>query len=210
MKKNIFLNGFMSPIGKALAAKFKSNGYYVYGGDISEDYEGVCDRSLRFDINQFVTDAAYRIRFSQIFEELMPSVDVLINTGTDIKLSTLERIDLGNWQEALNVSLTGPLLLCKLLLQKLESKSGSIINISRIGDSHQGIGGNILYSALNGFATGVNYELQGKVGVYTISICRKHEEKGENDFERVSGLAYFLASDMSKMLDGTNFEVKIP
>ncbi len=222
MKKNVFITGAMGLRGTALAKEFRNSGYYVYGGDIKEDYEGICDRAIRFDINQFVSDADYRIRFTQIFDELIPRLDVLINNADVKKLGGLDEIQLDDWAETLNVNLTGPLMLSKLFLRKLILANGMILNV---GSVYQNIiaPGYVAYStsmnAMQGLTKALSIDLNGKVRV--TSICAASNEstqfthisaeqalKLESAYaEEVSKMAVYLVSIQSKLLDGANIQM---
>ena len=229
MKKSVFITGVLGGVGSAMAKEFRENGYYVYGVDIKEDYEGVCDRAIRFDINEFVKDASYRIRFTQIFEELVPRLDVLINNAAVQRLGHLGEITLEDWQETLNVNLSGPMLLSKLFLSRLEESNGSIINI---GSIHQQLTkpGFISYatskSALVGLTKAMAVDLEGKVRVNAISpaaieteMLKAGFEGDENAVEElrkihpvqrigyprdVAKLALFLAANNQGFIHGAN------
>ncbi len=228
--KNVFITGVLGGIGSALARAFRENGYYVYGVDMREDFNGHCDRFLRFDINQFVKDAAYRIKFTQIFDEIMPRLDVLINNAAVQKLDALENIKLDDWQETINVNLTGPMLLSKVFLSRLEKNNGCIINIASI---HQQLTkpGFVSYatskSALVGLTKAMAVDLAGRVRVNSISpaaIETAMLRAGFNDDETaldelrkihpvqrigypddVAKLALFLASQNTGFVHGANF-----
>ncbi len=229
-EKSVFITGVLGGIGSALARGFRENGYYVYGVDMREDFNGHCDRFLRFDLNQFVKDAAYRIRFTQIFDEIMPHLDVLINNAAVQKLDSLENIKLDDWQETLNVNLTGPMLLSKIFLARLEKNNGCVINIASI---HQQLTkpGFVSYatskSALVGLTKAMAVDLAGRVRVNSISpaaIETAMLRAGFNDDETaldelrkihpvqrigypadVAKLALFLASQNTGFVHGANF-----
>jgi NAD(P)-dependent dehydrogenase (short-subunit alcohol dehydrogenase family) len=229
-EKSVFITGVLGGIGSALARGFRENGYYVYGVDMREDFNGHCDRFLRFDLNQFVKDAAYRIKFTQIFDEIMPHLDVLINNAAVQKLDALENIKLDDWQETLNVNLTGPMLLSKIFLARLEKSNGCIINIASI---HQQLTkpGFVSYatskSALVGLTKAMAVDLAGRVRVNSISpaaIETAMLRAGFNDDETaldelrkihpvqrigypadVAKLALFLASQNTGFVHGANF-----
>ncbi len=226
----MFITGVLGGIGSALARGFRENGFYVYGVDMREDFNGHCDRFLRFDIHKFVMDAAYRIKFTQIFDEIMPRLDVLINNAAVQKLDSLANIKLEDWQETLNVNLTGPMLLSKVFLSRLEASNGSIINIASI---HQQLTkpGFVSYatskSALVGLTKAMAVDLAGKVRVNSISpaaIETAMLRAGFNDDETaidelrkihpvqrigypadVAKLALFLASQNTGFVHGANF-----
>lgn len=230
MKKNVFITGVLGGIGSALAEAFRANNYYVYGVDRREDFHGYCDRFIRFDINEYVKDAAYRIRFTQIFDDVIPKLDVLINNAAVQRLDRLENIKLDDWHETLNVNLTGPMLLSKLFLTRLEAGGGCIINI---GSIHQQLTkpAFISYatskSALVGLTKAMAVDLEGRVRVNAISpaaietdMLRAGFDNNESALDElrkihpvqrigypadVASLALFLASENHGFIHGANF-----
>ena len=230
MKKNVFITGVLGGIGSALAKAFREEGYYVYGVDLREDFEGIADRSFRFDINKYVVDADYRIRFTEIFREVIPHLDVLINNAAVQLLGRLDELKLEDWQETLNVNLTGPMLLSKLFLNRLEERKGSIINI---GSIHQQLTkpSFVSYatskSALVGLTKSLAVDLEGRVRVNAISpaaieteMLREgfdHDENALDELRKihpvqrigypseVAKLALFLASQNTGFIHGANF-----
>lgn len=230
MKKNVFITGVLGGIGSSIAKVFRENGFYVYGVDMREDFHGRCDRFIQFDIHQFVKDAAYRIKFTQVFDELIPSLDVLINNAAVQRLDHLESIKLEDWQETINVNLTGPMLLSKLFLNRLERTRGCIINIASI---HQQLTkpSFVSYatskSALVGLTKAMAVDLEGRVRVNAISPAAietemlragfNHDESAIDELrkihpvkrigypEDVAKLALFIASENHGFVHGANF-----
>ncbi len=222
MKKNVFITGVFGTTGVALAREFRENGYYVYGVDDKEDFEGTCDRAIRFDINQFVSDAGYRIRFTQIFDEIIPRLDVLINNAEVKKLGRLNEIRLEDWEETLNVNLTGPMMLSKLFLKRLTVVNGAILNV---GSIHQNLTApeHVAYStsmnAMHGLTKAMAVDLKGKVQVNSISLAsgttvqsgQIPDEQVQNleleYAEELSKMAVYLVSMESKLLHGVNIQM---
>ena len=132
MTKYALVTGVLGGIGSVISRKLKESGYYVYGLDVRDDFDYKCDRFILFDINQFVADSSYRIRFTEIFNNLIPNLDLLVNNAAVQRLDSLDNLKIDEWSETLNVNLTGPLLLSKLFLKRLEESKGSIINIGSI------------------------------------------------------------------------------
>jgi NAD(P)-dependent dehydrogenase (short-subunit alcohol dehydrogenase family) len=229
MKKSVFITGVLGGIGSALAKSFRANGFFVYGVDVREDFKGNCDRFIRFDLNEFVKDATYRIRFTQIFDELVPRLDVLVNNAAVQRLDRLENIKLDDWMETLNVNLTGPMMLSKLFLSRLEQSRGCIINI---GSIHQQLTKQafVTYatskSALVGLTKAMAVDLEGRVRVNAISPAAietemlragfEHDEKAIDELRKihpvqrigypdeVAKLALFLASENTGFIHGAN------
>ena len=232
MKKNVLITGVIGGIGAALARGFREAGHYVYGLDLRDDFQGLCDRFIQFDLNQFVKDAAYRVRFTSIFDNVIPRLDVLINNAAVQKLDSLEHIQLDDWQETLNVNLTGPMLLSKLFLSRLEAQQGCIINI---GSIHQQLTKPkfISYatskSALIGLTRALAVDLEGRVRVNAISpaaidtsmlragfnnnekaidaLRRMHPVQRIGEPEDIARLAVFLASENGGFLHGANIQL---
>lgn len=181
MKKNVFITGVLSRFGAVMAKTFRENGFYVYGVDSREDFHGNCDRFFRFEINDFVQDAGYRIRFTQIFEEIIPKLEVLINNTSVLYPDKLDYIKLEDWQTSLNVNLTGPLLLSKLFLSRLESSKGCIINVTGVPDPLEKPGllaYNASESAMIGLTNALALDLEGRIRVNSI-----HPALGSMDFK---------------------------
>ena len=213
MKKNILINGAINEIGTALAKAFRTKGYYVYGLDKKEDYDGICDRSLRFDIRQFVTDAGYRIRFSQIMDEIAPRLNALINIEEINLRGHLKDIQLDDWQQSMDVNLTGPMLLSKLFVTKLEKSKGAILNIGNIAfDNSED--GQMAYlaskNALNGLTSALAIDLKGRVVVNSITMMMEGE-KGEssagkgnlkNYADELAKLAVYLVNENAGLIHG--------
>lgn len=232
MAKTVFITGVLGGIGSAMARTFRKEGYYVYGVDVREDFDGTCDRFIRFDLNEYVNDASYRVRFTQIFDELIPKLDVLINNAAVQLLGSLDEIKLEDWQETLNVNLTGPMLLSKLFLERLEESNGSIINI---GSIHQQLTKPTFVSyatsksALVGLTKALAVDLEGRVRVNAISpaaietmMLREgfdHDESALDELRKihpvkrigypddVAKLALFLASESHGFIHGANFHL---
>ena len=132
MSKFALVTGVLGGIGSEIAKSLKENGYYVYGLDVRDDFDYKCDRFIRFNIDEFVSDSSYRIKFTEIFNQLIPKLDLLVNNAAVQRLGALEDLKIDDWNETLNVNLTGPLLLSKLFLKRLQESNGSIINIGSI------------------------------------------------------------------------------
>lgn len=231
MKKHVIITGVLGGIGSALAEGFHKAGYYVYGLDRQEDtqYKGYIDRFIRFDIFEYVRKADYRVRFSNIFDQVVPRLDVLINNAAVQKLDKLENIKFEDWQETLDVNLTGPMLLSKLFLSRLEESEGTIINIASI---HQTLTKPAFVSyatsksALVGLTKAMAVDLEGRVRVNAISpaaietaMLREGFDNDESALDElrkihpvqrigyphdVAKLALFLASENNGFIHGAN------
>ena len=231
--KCVLVTGVKGGIGEAIAKAFREQNYYVYGMDKEEEgYGAHVDRFIHFDIHQYVWDVEYRIRTSEELENLIPSLDVLVNNAAVQRLDRLQDIKLEDWQETLNVNLTGPMLLSKLFLDQLEANKGCIINIASI--HHQLTKpGFLTYAtsknALVGLTKAMAVDLEGRVRVNAISpaaidtpmlrdgfknakealeeLKKVHPVKRIGVPEEVARLALFLASESQGFIHGANISL---
>ncbi len=232
MSKFALVTGVLGGIGSEIAKSLKENGYYVYGLDIRDDFDYKCDRFIRFNIDEFVSDSSYRIKFTEIFNQLVPKLDLLVNNAAVQRLGALEDLKIDDWNETLNVNLTGPLLLSKLFLKRLQESNGSIINI---GSIHERLTKKafIAYatskSALIGLTKALAVDLEGKVRVNAVSpaaietdMLRDGFKNDENKIkaleslhpvqrigypEDVAKLVLFLASENNGFIHGANISL---
>ena len=110
----------------------------------------------------------------------------MINNAAVQRLDHVKNIKLEDWQESLNVNLTGPMLLSKLFLNRLETNHGCIINI---GSIHQQLTKPefVTYattkSALIGLTKAMAVDLEGRVRVNAISPAAIETEMLKAGFE---------------------------
>lgn len=232
MAKYALVTGVLGGIGSVISRKLKESGYYVYGLDVRDDFDYKCDRFILFDINQFVVDSSYRIRFTEIFNNLIPNLDLLVNNAAVQRLDSLDNLKIDEWSETLNVNLTGPLLLSKLFLKRLEESKGSIINIGSIHErltKKRFISYATSKSALIGLTRAMAVDLEGRVRVNAVSPAAietkmllegfdNNEEKVKELEamhpvqrigypEDVAKLVLFLASENNGFIHGANLSL---
>jgi NAD(P)-dependent dehydrogenase (short-subunit alcohol dehydrogenase family) len=228
-QKCILITGVLGGIGSAIARMFKENGYFVYGLDIRYADVDFLDKLLVFDLNKFCSNSEYREQYTEYLSSELPRLDVLVNNAAVQILDKLDDLKLDDWQETLNVNLTGPLLLSQLFLKRLEAVQGTIINI---GSIHQQltkpkfIGYATSKSALIGLTKSLAVDLEGRVRVNAISPAAIQTEMLLAGFDGnqealeqlrkihpvqrigypqdVAKLVLFLASENSGFIHGAN------
>ena len=209
--KCILITGIKSPIGAAVAQTFREQNYYVYGIDKEEEgYGPHVDRFFHFDLHQFVRDVEYRIRASEELENLVPSLDVLVNNAEVQRFDRLRDIKLDDWQETLNVNLTGPMLLSKLFYDQLEVSKGCIINIT--SNHHQltrpgHLGYGTSKNALIGLTKAMAVDLEGRVRVNAISPASADVPGDPGMPALVARLAFFLATEDEGLINGNHISL---
>jgi NAD(P)-dependent dehydrogenase (short-subunit alcohol dehydrogenase family) len=232
MQKTVLITGVLGGIGSGLAAAFLESGYRVIGLDIRETSPEDCDLFLHFDLNRYCEEAAYRSTMNQQFETHIPELDVLINNAAVQLLDSVDEMLLEDWNQTMNVNLTGPMLLSKYFLPKLEKTRGCIINIASIHQEQtkkRFVAYATSKSALVGLTKAMSVDLQGRVRVNAISPAAidtpmLHEGFGhDSDLVRqlhelhplqrigkpaeVSKLALLLAEDGLGFINGANIQI---
>ena len=122
--KVVLVTGAASGIGAATAALFAAEGAHVVGVDVNGDGDGV----LKGD----VTDPASVAEFVGAAIEGHGGIDVLANVAGMVRFAHVEQISLADWQQHLDVNLTGPFLVSQAALGTLIERRGCIVNVASI------------------------------------------------------------------------------
>ena len=123
-RKTVVITGVLGGIGSHLAKTFNENNYNVIGLDLVADPSPYCNKFFKFDLHQYCTDFGYKNEMEKIFDEEIPELFLLINNAAVQILSSLSEIRLEDWNQTLNVNLTGPLMLSQFFLARLENSKG--------------------------------------------------------------------------------------
>ena len=162
--------------------------------------------------------------------EAFGSVDVLVNnTGGLIARKTISEMSLEHWNEVLSLNTTSTFLMIKACLPHM--KTGSIVNLASLAGRDGGGPGSVAYAASKGaimtMSRGLAKELGPDIRVNAVcpgmidtdfhNIFTKTEVrtnvanatplKREGLSEDVANLVYFLASDQSAFITGTNYDI---
>jgi len=233
--KTILITGALGGIGNILCKTFTKEGWEVIGMDVRVEngQAPFCKYAFNTDLHQFVQEEVYRAEQLKKITAVLPNgLDALINNAAVQRLNHFDDIPLSEWQETFNVNLTGPMLLSQGLLNLLEQKQGSIINISSI---HQQLTKRrfVAYatskSALVGLTKAMAVDLQGRIRVNCISpaavetdmlkagfdnneealseLKRLHPSQSIGAPEEVAKCALFLTSEEVKFLNGANLQL---
>ncbi len=231
-KKTVVITGVLGGIGTQLAQTFKENNYTVIGFDVKDQKSPYCDKFFKFDLHKYCSDPAYKRDAEATFDTEIPEIFVLINNAAVQILSSLGELQLQDWNQTLNVNLTGPLMLSQYFLAKLEKAKGSIINIASI--HHQLTKKRFVSyasskSALVGLTKALSVDLQGRVRVNAISPAAIDTQMLRDGFDNneakvqmlneihpsqrigkpqeVSQLALLLAEDKLGFINGANLNI---
>ncbi|MCR4903967.1 MAG: gluconate 5-dehydrogenase [Butyrivibrio sp.] len=133
--KVAWITGASYGLGLAYALAYAEAGAKVVFNDINQDlvdrgleeykkagvevYGAVCDVTNEEQVNKFVADV----------KEKVGSIDILVNNAGIIKRIPMTEMTLDQWNQVINVDLTGPFICSKAVLPDMIAKgSGKIIN----------------------------------------------------------------------------------
>ena len=130
--KSVLITGVSRGIGLGIAKEFIQNDYFVFGTsrskfDLSKALESNNCKHLIVDVND-------RDSIASLMKDIPGennTLDCLVNNaGIFPKIKQLHKIDEEEWNEVLDVNLTGQFRFTKEAIPHLQKTSGCIINIS--------------------------------------------------------------------------------
>ncbi len=213
--KTVLITGASRGIGKAIAEKFREEGYRV-----------VTPGHAELDLNIPASVDAY------VAAHAADSFDVIINNAGINEINTLENITDEELERMMRVNLTSPIRLLRGLVGSMKAKKyGRIVNIGSIWAvvSREG---RLAYSATKNGLHGVTNTLALELGPYNIlvnTVCpgyvlteltrknntdREIEEIGKSlplrrmaEPEEIAQFVYFLASESNTFITGQKIAI---
>ena len=231
--KNIVITGATGGIGASLIKKFYSyQSKIVATGTNEEKLQKIKKDFPDVHVEKFKLDEHQKIEeFIDQIDKKLGGIDILVNNA-GITLDNLSiRLSEENWKKVLDINLTATFLMCKHTIKKmLKKKSGKIINITSIvghtgnlgqanyADSKAGI---IAFSKtlaieyakkninINCVSPGfIKTEMTDKINEEFKKILINKIPSGDlGTGEDVSNCVAFLASDMSRYINGETIHV---
>ena len=205
-KKVILITGGSSGIGLSIAEKLIAQNHQVIS--VSRNQEKIeralNEKPLLKDKVDFITgDVSNQKSIDHLFSYIQKQYGVLhglINSAGVIGIGTLETLSTSDWQQMLDVNLTGPFLMAKTLLPLLKKARGaSVINISSIAGLRPGT--SIGYSVSKAGLDMLTRFLVADLGPYNIRVnsinpglVKTHLHFDNNIFSN--------QEDYNKMLEG--------
>ena len=173
MNKTILITGGSRGIGKAMVYAFSKAGYNVLlnfnkseniANEIANDLPNVKVYGANVGDQQSVYNMV------EYANREFGGIDVLINNAGISCTGLLQDISLDEWNNLMNVNLTGPYNLCKAVLpQMISKKKGKIINISSVWGM-VGASNEVAYSASKAGVIGLTKALAKEVGPSNIQV----------------------------------------
>tara|TARA_B100000963_G_C22517482_1_gene621386 strand:+ start:366 stop:1097 length:732 start_codon:yes stop_codon:yes gene_type:complete len=231
--KKVLITGATGGIGNCLVKKFYELGAEVVAtGTKEEKLNDIKDKFSNVHVEKFKLDEHSKIEeFIEKIHTRLDGIDVLVNNA-GITLDNLSiRLTENDWKKVLDINLTSTFLMCKSVIKKmLKKKYGKIINITSIV-GHTGNQGQANYSAskagIVAFSKSLAMEYAKKnININCVSpgfIKTEMTDAINEDFKKiliskipsgdlgsgedVSNCVAFLASDMSKYINGETIHV---
>ena len=231
--KKILITGATGGIGNSLVEKFHNLGSLIVAtGTNEEKLNKLKKKYPKTIVEKFKLDDHNKIEeFVDKVNKNLNGLDVLVNNA-GITLDNISlRLTEENWKKVIDINLTSTFLMCKYIIKKmLKSKYGKIINITSIV-GHTGNLGQANYAAskagilafskslaleyakkninINCVAPGfIKTEMTDKINEEFKKILISKIPSGDlGSGEDVSNCVAFLASDMSKYINGETIHV---
>ncbi len=231
--KKVIITGATGGIGNSLVEKFNILGATIMATGTNEDkLNSLKKKYQNINIKKFKLDEHDKIEdFIEEANEKLNGIDILVNNA-GITLDNLSiRLSEENWKKVLDINLTSTFLMCKFAIKKmLKKKYGKIVNITSIV-GHTGNLGQANYAAskagIVAFSKSLSIEYAKKnININCVSpgfIKTDMTDKINEEFKKtliskipsgdlgtgedVSNCVAFLASDMSKYINGETIHV---
>ncbi len=231
--KKILITGATGGIGNSLVAKFDNLGAKIIASGTNEEkLDNLKKKFPKIQVEKFRLDEHDKIEeFVNKIDKKIEGLDILINNA-GITLDNLSiRLSEENWKKVLDINLTSTFLMCKYAIKKmLKKKYGKIVNITSIV-GHTGNLGQSNYAAskagIIAFSKSLAIEYAKKnININCVSpgfIKTDMTDKINEEFKKqlinkipsgdlgtgedVSNCVAFLASDMSRYINGETVHV---
>jgi acetoacetyl-CoA reductase len=175
--KNVaFVTGGTGGIGTAICQKLSQNGFTVVAASASQtkatDWKKA-QQDAGFDMHSCVLDVSNFDSCTQNIldvEESIGPISVLVNAAGITNDSTLKRMTKDQWQNVIDINLTGTFNMCRNIIEPmLQRKFGRIINISSI-NGEKGQFGQVNYAASKAGIHGISMSLAQEVASKGITV----------------------------------------
>lgn len=129
--KSAIVTGTSSGIGFAIAKAILDLGYKVYGISRKDRKELADNHNYTFISCDLIDSKAIKQNIENILKE-DKSISLLVNNAGIGLIGLHEELNYKKLEEMIQVNLTTPILITRLLLRELKKNQGTIINISSI------------------------------------------------------------------------------
>ena len=175
--KIVLITGSSQGIGKTIALKFASLGAKIALNDIPSQEESL--KKVKEEIEQLEVKAQYFLadvsKYDEV-EKMMEGIkkefgklDVLVNNAGICRDKTLAKMSIQEWQEVINIDLTGVFNCAKAALPLIAQNQGKIVNLSSVV-GQRGNFGQTNYAAAKAGIIGFTKSLAKEVGKFGVTV----------------------------------------
>ena len=236
--KTAIITGSSKGIGKNIAINLAKHGVNLYLISRSIDELNIVKKEIQkkdnVKINCFEVDVSNLKNVQSCVQKIIKinnRIDILINNAGITKDNLILRMTKEDWDEVININLTGYFNMCKSVTKyMIKQKYGKIINISSI-IGLKGNPGQTNYSASKAGIIGLTNSLSKELGSRNITVntvapgfiqtnmTKNLDQKSKNNFlntislkkfgnpDDVSNIICFLASDLSNYITGQTINI---
>ncbi len=211
--KTVLITGISRGIGKALAQKFLSEGYYVIGTSMNGELDFANENLKVFQLD--LLDSNSIDKCAESIVNFNKSIDIHINNAGALFDEGEPVIIIDKLRKTLEVNLIGPINLTEKILA-LVNDGGHIINISSSAGSLEKVhhadypAYKISKCALNMFTTYLAFRLKGKITVSSVHPGRVKTDMGawEGDMTADEAALHIFETAINKDIETGQFWFK--
>ncbi len=178
--KSAIITGTSSGIGFAIAEKILSLGYKVYGLSRTKPERLTDNPNFQF-VECDLRDAKIIRRKVDEIQSSDKSIYLLINNAGFGLIGLHEELDYKKLEEIIQVNLTAPILITRLLLRQIKINQGTIINISSVTAKKSSPLASA-YAAAKAGLTQFGESLFDEVRKTGVKICNIHPDVTRTNF----------------------------
>jgi len=177
MPRRVVITGAAGGIGRALVARFVSEGYEVIATDVvAQPTEIKSSHYFQIDLNRLVEDEGYASeQMARIGSVLVDQkLDALVNNAAIQILGGIDSLSRESWKTTLNVNLLAPFILTQGLLPFLQNSKGNVVNVSSIHarlTKRNFVAYATSKAALSGMTRALAVDLGGRVAINSIELA---------------------------------------
>ena len=174
MNRLALITGGTRGIGKAIALKLKNDGYKIIINHYGKDHDDAAYyfasennfSMYEWDVSNF-NDCA---KYTKEIEGKHGPIEILINNAGVTADSFLHKMEKADWDNVININLSGIFNMCRSIIEKMREKSfGRIVNIASI-NGLVGVMGQTNYSASKAGVIGFTRSLAMESAIKNITV----------------------------------------
>ena len=178
--KSAIITGVSSGIGLTIAKKVLALGYKVYGLSRTESVELKQNDNFQF-LECDLRDAKQLRKKIDEIQKLDKNIHLLVNNAGFGLIGLHEELDYLKLEEIIQVNLTAPILITRLLLRQIKQNQGTIINISSVTAKKSSPLASA-YSAAKAGLTQFGESLFDEVRKSGVKVCNIHPDVTKTNF----------------------------